>query len=565
MSQTEPLLAHGVQAGTAQGRILATTEALSFWGGVDPATGVIIDVHHPLHGQSLTGRILMMPSSRGSCTGSGVLLDLALTGRGPAALIFSGNEDVLTLGALIAAEMFGCNLPVLRLSDAAYTALAAADATQITADRIEAAALSIPITPPAAASLALTDRDRSMLSGDQGQAVQQAMRIICAMAANQGAACLTDVTQAHIDGCIYASPANLTFAQKMADMGAQVCVPTTMNAISVDRSNWQAQGVPPSFGSPAARLADAYVKMGCKPSFTCSPYLLDTAPKEGENIAWAESNAVVFANTVLGARTAKHPDFLDLCIALTGRAPLAGVYLDAPRQARLIVDVEMPLGIDDAFWPLIGYLAGKKAPDCIPLLRGLAAAGPDRDDLKALCAAFGTSSAAPMLHIEGVTPEAAHAVQPGLPHTTITRADMREAWASLNAGPEAVELVAFGSPHFSLTECQHLAALLKGRARHAQTHVIVTAGHAVIAQARADGTLAKLENSGVQVVPDICWCSISEPVFPPQTRALMTNSGKYAHYGPGLSGRAVRFGSMADCTEAALTGRAALKLPQWLD
>ena len=233
MSQTEPLLAHGVQAGTAQGRILATTEALSFWGGVDPATGVIIDVHHPLHGQSLTGRILMMPSSRGSCTGSGVLLDLALTGRGPAALIFSGNEDVLTLGALIAAEMFGCNLPVLRLSDAAYTALAAADATQITADRIEAAALSIPITPPAAASLALTDRDRSMLSGDQGQAVQQAMRIICAMAANQGAACLTDVTQAHIDGCIYASPANLTFAQKMADMGAQVCVPTTMNAISV--------------------------------------------------------------------------------------------------------------------------------------------------------------------------------------------------------------------------------------------------------------------------------------------------------------------------------------------
>ena len=134
----------------------------------------------------------MMPSSRGSCTGSGVLLDLALTGRGPAALIFSGDEDVLTLGALIAAEMFGCNLPVLRLSDTAYTALAAKDAAQITADRIEAAALSIPITPPAAASLALTDRDRSMLSGDQGQAVQQAMRIICAMAANQGAAQLMD-------------------------------------------------------------------------------------------------------------------------------------------------------------------------------------------------------------------------------------------------------------------------------------------------------------------------------------------------------------------------------------
>lgn len=565
MNMTDSLQAQCVQAGTARGPVLATTEALSFWGGVDPATGLIIDVHHPLHGKCLTGAILMMPSSRGSCTGSGVLLDLALTGRGPSALIFSGDEDVLTLGALIAAEMFGCTLPVLRVSPDGFAALSAATSAEITASAIKADGLSIPISPPVTAALALSDRDLAMLSGDQGQATQQAMRIICAMAANQGAARLIDITQGHIDGCIYASPANLTFAQKMADMDARVCVPTTMNAISVDRSNWQAQGVPPSFGGPAARLADAYVKMGCKPSFTCSPYLLDSAPGEGENIAWAESNAVIFANTVLGARTAKHPDFLDLCIALTGRAPLSGVYLDGPRQARLIIDVDLPDEIDDAFWPLIGYLAGKKAPDCIPLLRGLAGAAPDSDDLKALCAAFGTSSAAPMLHIDGVTPEANGAVAQDATHATISRTDMREAWALLNGGPEAVDLVAFGSPHFSLTECQRLAALLAGQARHAQTHVIVTAGHAVISQAKSDGTLARLESSGVQVVPDICWCSISEPVFPPQTRALMTNSGKYAHYGPGLSGRAVRFGSISDCVEAALTGRAPQKLPGWLN
>ncbi len=565
MSPNIELNAISVQPGTAHGPILATTQALSFWGGVDPATGSIIDVHHPLHGTSLTGRILMMPSSRGSCTGSGVLLDLALTGRGPAALIFSGDEDVLTLGALIAAEMFGCNLPVLRLNDAAFAALSAKGSAQITAGAIKAGGLSIPISPPATAALALSTRDLAMLSGDQGQAVQQAMRIICAMAANQGAARLIDVTQAHIDGCIYASPANLTFAQKMADMGAQVCVPTTMNAISVDRANWQAQGVPPGFGGPAARLADAYVTMGCKPSFTCAPYLLETVPGIGENIAWAESNAVVFANTVLGARTAKHPDFLDLCIALTGRAPLSGVYLDAPRQARLVLDVALPEAIDDAFWPLLGYIAGMKAPDCIPLLRGLAGAGAGPDDLKALCAAFGTTSAAPMLHIAGVTPEAAAADPGDAAIGTITRADMRAAWALLNAGPEAIDLVALGSPHFSLTECQRLATLLQGRIRHPQINVIVTAGRAVIGKAQADGTLAKLHASGVQVLPDICWCSISEPVFPPQTRALMTNSGKYAHYGPGLSGRAVRFGSMADCVDAALTGQAPLKLPNWLD
>ncbi len=558
-------LARSILVGIATGRIIATSEALSFWGGVDPATGCIIDVHHPLQGTCITGCILMMPSSRGSCTGSGVLLDLALTGRGPAALIFCEDEDVLTLGALIAAEMFGQSLPVLRLSGEAFRALSQARTAQIDGTTITADDMTIPITPPALAALDLTPEDSAMLGGDKGVAVQQAMRIICAMAANQGATRLIDVTQAHIDGCIYASPANLTFAEKMADMGAKVCVPTTMNAISVDRSNWETQGVPPSFGLPAARLADAYVRMGCKPSFTCSPYLLETAPGIGENIAWAESNAVIFANTVLGARTAKHPDFLDLCIALTGRAPLSGVYLDAHRKARRIVDVEVPDAIDDAFWPLIGYIAGHRAPDCIPLLRGLAAAGPSFDDLKALCAAFGTTSAAPMLHIEGVTPEAAGSAAADAGYATITRADLRGAWRMLNAGPEAVELVAIGSPHASLTECERLADGLGGLPRHPGTQVIVTAGHEVIHQAAANGTLGRLHKSGVQVLPDICWCSISEPVFPPQTRALMTNSGKYAHYGPGLSGRAVRFGSLADCVEAALTGRVSVKLPLWLD
>ncbi len=561
---TQSISARSILSGSADGPIIATEEALSFWGGVDPATGRVIDVHHPLHGLCLTGGILMMPSSRGSCTGSGVLLDMALTGRAPAALVFSEAEDVLTLGALIAAEMFGKSLPVLRLSREAFKALSEAKSARISDTAIEADGLTIPVAPPATTALNLTEGDRAMLDGRDGVAVQQAMRIISAMAAQQGAEKLIDVVQGHIDGCIYASPANLTFAEKMADMGAKVRVPTTMNAISVDRANWQAQGVPESFGDPAARLADAYVRMGCRPTFTCSPYLLDSAPKSGESIAWAESNAVIFANTVLGARTAKHPDFLDLCIALTGRAPLSGVYLDAPRKAKRVIDVELPDNIDDAFWPLIGYLAGKAAPDRIPLLRGLASAKPSRDDLKALCAAFGTTSASPMLHVEGVTPEADGAAAEDADHTTITRADMTDAWSLLNEGPAEVELVAIGSPHASLEECRALAVAFDGRKRESNVAVIVTAGRDAIAAAREEGLLSRLEASGIQVLPDLCWCSISEPVFPTKTRALMTNSGKYAHYGPGLSGRSVRFGSLADCVEAALTGRVPARLPAWL-
>jgi predicted aconitase len=355
----------------------------------------------------------------------------------------------------------------------------------------------------------------------------------------------------------------------MADMGARVRVPSTMNAISVDMANWKTQGTPASLGEPAARLARAYVRMGCIPTYTCSPYLLSTAPSGGETIAWAESNAVIFANTVIGARTAKHPDFLDLCIALTGRAPVSGVYLDENRRPRRIVRVEAPEEVGDAFWPLIGYIAGKVAPDRIPVLRGLADKSPTRDDLKAMCAAFGTTSASPMLHIEGITPEASLQPRADADTVTITRRDLAEAWRKLNSGPEEVQLVAIGSPHASAEECRQVAeamteALEGGSQRPKDVSVIVTAGRQVIDEIRANGILDRLSAARIQVLPDICWCSISEPVFPTRTRAVLTNSGKYAHYGPGLSNRPVRLGSLQDCVEAAVTGRVSPRLPAWL-
>ena len=304
--------------------------------------------------------------------------------------------------------------------------------------------------------------------------------------------------------------------------------------------------------------------MGARPGFTCAPYQLPAPPERGEFIAWSESNAVIYANSVLGARTVKHPDFLDLCIALIGRAPLSGVYLDAHRAPRRVIDVDLPAQYDEAIWPMLGWLAGQAAPDRIPVLRGLENAAPNEDDLKGLCAAFGTTSAAPMLHVAGITPEG------DLPPTAeadtlrITPEDLRRVWHQFNAGPTKVDLIAFGSPHFSLAECHALDAAFAGRERHPDTAVIVTLGHDTLAAARADGTVARLEAAGVQVVPDICWCSISEPVFPPSAKVLMTNSGKYAHYAPGLSGRAVRFGSIADCVEAAVIGQAAETMPAWL-
>jgi hypothetical protein len=509
-----------------------------------------------------------MPSSRGSCTGSGVLLDLILTGRGPSALVFTEAEDVLTLGALVAAEMFDRPLPVVRVSRQVFEEMEKASSASITPETLLVAGRTVPLAKAEYAALELSPEDETMLAGAHGKATRQAMRIICATAVQQGSRRLISVTQGHIDGCIYASPANLTFAEAFAAMGANVRVPTTMNAISVDRVNWQQQGTHPAFGAAAARLADAYVQMGCMPTFTCSPYLLTGAPHRGDTIAWSESNAVIYANSVIGAKTTKHPDFLDLCIAITGRAPQSGVYLDSSRRPQVTLDVDAPEAPGDAFWPLIGYLAGKHAPDVIPLIRGLSGLDPSTDDLKALCAAFGTTSAAPMLHIEGVTPEATLPPVPGAAVKTISREAIRTAWHALNGGPDEVDLVAIGSPHASAGECRAfcrgLDAALQGNKRDQGPTVIITAGRAIIGEIRGDGTLERLSHYGVQVLPDLCWCSISEPVFPVRSSTVLTNSGKYVHYGPGLSGRKVRLGSVADCIEAAVTGRAAPSNPHWL-
>jgi hypothetical protein len=278
------MIGQAIIPGAASGPILACGEGLSFWGGVDPVSGVVIDAHHPLCGQSIAGKILVMPTTRGSCSGSGVMLDLALNGIAPAAFVFAEAEDVVTLGAMIAGKMFDRPVPVLRLDADAFAMAAAGQSATLSDGLLVVDEAAVPLDPLPVAKLDLSTRDRALLEGRDGPAQRIAMEVICAMAALQGATTLVNVTQGHIDGCILANTANLRFAETMAEMGGRVSVPTTMNAISVDHANWQTQGVPPDFGLRAARLADAYIRMGARPTFTCAPYLLESAPDAGENI-----------------------------------------------------------------------------------------------------------------------------------------------------------------------------------------------------------------------------------------------------------------------------------------
>ncbi|WP_230975428.1 cis-3-hydroxy-L-proline dehydratase [Acetobacter garciniae] len=572
MSRSVQVSGRMLCSGQAGGPVVTAPVGLSFWGGVDPLNGIVLDRHHPLAGECLTGKVLAVPGGRGSCTGSCVMLELILNGVAPAAIIVCEHEEIYTLGALIAQVFFDRTMPVLQISREAFVLLGQYRFARIEGQTLilsdePTTAMPAPSAPiaqePGGHDIALAPIDRALLAGEHGKAAQVAMRLVLKMAELQGATRFMDVTQAHIDGCIYIGPASLRFAQMLRDLGAKVRVPTTLNAISVDRRRWRELGVDATLGEPASALADTYTDMGARPTFTCAPYLLDSAPAFGAQIGWAESNAVVYANSVLGARTMKYPDFMDICIAITGRAPYAGCHRDEGRRATCAIDVQMPEGADDSFWPLVGYCCGAIARHEIPLVRGLENTCPTLDDLKAFGAAFATSAGAPMFHIAGVTPEADR--QPDLPRTILSVADLLEGWKELNTGDAGcIGLVSLGNPHFSASEMHRLADLLEGRMCSEQVKIVVTCGRAVFEQATQAGDIARLDAFGVQVIQDTCWCMLGEPIVPPDTHTIMTNSGKYAHYAPGLVGCRVRFGSLADCVEAARTGAVSDNPPAWL-
>ncbi|AWY44384.1 DUF521 domain-containing protein [Pseudomonas putida] len=574
------LTGRSLVAGCAQGELLFADVGLSFWGGVDSRSGEVIDRHHCLSGQYLAGRVLAIPSGRGSCTGSSVLMELISNGHAPAALVLAEADEILTLGVLVAQTIFERSLPVLCIGREAFAALRGGafarveNASVRVFDRVPVDTWQAADTPLDSSDIPhhieLSEFDRALLDGEHGKAAQMAMQIVLRMAQIQGAPRLVDVTQAHIDGCIYTGPASLRFAEQLVQWGAKVRVPTTLNSISVDQRRWRELGIDPALGEPASALGDAYMAMGAQLSFTCAPYLLDSAPKAGEQIVWAESNAVVYANSVLGARTLKYPDYLDICIALTGRAPLIGCHLDAQRKAQLLIELPPLSDLDDAFYPLLGYHIGTLTGSRIPLVLGLEKQQPDLDDLKAFGAAFATTSAAPLFHIAGVTPEAldpSKVLEPDteLPVQRIHLEDLLLSWRELNSARDnRVDAVTLGNPHFSLGEFAHLARLCRGRRKHPQVVLAITCGRAVLEQARAAGHLDEIETFGATLVTDTCWCMLGEPVIPPAATTLMTNSGKYAHYAPGLVGRSVHFASLAECVDAACTGVASGRLPTWL-
>src|SRR5438094_10652183 len=198
----------------------------------------------------------------------------------------------------------------------------------------------------------LTDHDRMMIDGGHVPAAQLAMSIVVKMADVYGAGELMDISQAHIDSTIYLGDATLEFAERLASLGARVAVPTSLNVSGVDECGWKDWAVPAEWAAKAARQMLAYERMGAVPMWTCAPYQTHMRPVFGQQIAWGESNAIAFANSVIGARTERYPDLLDVCCAITGRVPAVGLHLDqnrAGQQLRRLVHVPRALQEDDQF------------------------------------------------------------------------------------------------------------------------------------------------------------------------------------------------------------------------
>jgi cis-L-3-hydroxyproline dehydratase len=407
----------------------------------------------------------------------------------------------------------------------------------------------------------LTDKDRKMLSGEKGPAPQLAMSILVRMADVYGAATLMDITQAHIDSTIYLGDATLEFAERLASLGAKVAVPTSLNVSGVDECGWKEWAVTPEWAAKAARQMLAYEKMGAVPTWTCAPYQTAMRPVFGQQIAWGESNAIAFANSVIGARTERYPDLLDVCCAITGRVPAVGLHLTENRAGQMLfqlVDVPIALQQDDQFFAVLGHYIGQLAEDRIPVVDGVTAK-PSEDQLKAFSAAVASSGRVALFHIVGVTPEAPTldaAFQGRAPEQTmkISVAALRAARRELTtADGSELDMVILGSPHFSVAEFKLLAPLVAGRRAHPRVKFLVTSSRLMKELAAEAGVLAPIVDFGAQITLDTC--ILASPMLPASIKTLMTNSAKYAYYAPSLLNTRVTFGSLADCVRSAIEGR----------
>lgn len=408
--------------------------------------------------------------------------------------------------------------------------------------------------------LVLDEFDKDLLGGDYGPAAARAMSILKIYGEVVGADKFISIQSAHIDGCLYHGPSTIDFARLFVGLGGRVRVPTTLNVAAADTVHPQWHCGPANILSEQIITTALHEELGCVATLTCAPYHRLFRPIFGEHIAWAESNAIVFANSVLGARTDRYGDFTDLCAALTGRVPYAGLHRDenrTPQVAVYVVSHRQSAQPRDLYFAAIGYALGNSAAGRVPILFGLPEDASE-EELKALGAAAASSGSIALFHAWGITPEARAWPESEMqaadhPPVVIEADDIKAVIATLcplETG-EPVAAMCLGTPHYSYSEFERLASVIRDRRAAANVDVFVSTSRETAAAIENSSMEATLKHFGVNIVVDTC--TYLAPVVAKQG-AIVTTSGKYAHYGPGNLQRRVGLMTLERCVRSAELG-----------
>ncbi|MFQ6061821.1 MAG: aconitase X [Methanosarcinales archaeon] len=411
----------------------------------------------------------------------------------------------------------------------------------------------------------LAPEEEHMLEGKEGKAAKKSMEILIALGKIFGAKRLINIKSVQVAGVSYHNlgDAGLDYLTELS-MDGKVKVPTTLNPAGMDLRDYKKLGISDTFAKKQLQVIDAFKKLGISSTATCTPYLVGNKPKFGDHIAWSESSAVCFANSVLGARTNREGGPSALASALTGKTPEYGMHLDENRHAQIIVNVESELKTQSDYSAL-GYAIGTKIKNKIPYIKGIK--NPTLDQLKNFSASIATYGGTAIYHIENVTPNnfaRDREVEENEPlyhetknikrakqeipkkEITITYEDLKDAYDFLN-DPVEPDFISIGCPHASLEELREIATLLKGK--KTKIPFWIATARKIKEEADKLGYTKIIEDTGAILACDTC---MAVAPLKGRFRCLMTNSAKACYYGRGSNNFKTRFASLKECINQAI-------------
>jgi hypothetical protein len=393
----------------------------------------------------------------------------------------------------------------------------------------------------------LTPEEQDMLNGKHGRAAQKSMEILTTVGEIFDAECMVDVSSVQISGVSYANlgEAGLEFLSEMAEDG-KVKVLTTLNPAGIDRENWQALGISKEFARNQIRVIDAFAKMGIIATCSCTPYFIGNIPHFGQHIAWAESSAVCYANSVIGARTNREGGPSALASALTGKTPNYGYHLDKNRHGQVPINVNAQVKGTDGFGVLGKTIGDRliKLGKNIPIITGIHSASVE--EVKSFCASIATYGGTALFHMEGITPEFDRYPRPSDNVSEINQEDLEKARSELVDDCVEVDFVSIGCPHASINEIEKIANLLKGK--KVKKEFWITTARPIKRIADEAGYSKIIEDAGAKFAMDTC-CVVAP--IKGRFKGMLVDSAKACYYGRATNKFKVKIGTIEECIEEA--------------